>query len=117
MDGLNCMLGSGNPLTKSGLAIYQVSQSHVHLASVPYGGLRPTKPSAVQWACNANMENRSFYSSDGDFLLVPELGTMDVQTVGRAWRRPLRGLKQLRRSSAFYKCSPASACFCRPACA
>jgi homogentisate 1,2-dioxygenase len=55
VDGLKTLLGAGSPATKAGLAI------HIYTASV-------------------SMKDKCFYSADGDFLLVPQLGTLDIQT-------------------------------------
>jgi homogentisate 1,2-dioxygenase len=55
VQGISTMAGIGDPAQKSGLAIYMYS-------------------------CNASMENKAFYSSDGDFLIVPEQGTLSVKT-------------------------------------
>lgn len=30
--------------------------------------------------CNTSMNNRAFYNSDGDFLIVPQQGALDVVT-------------------------------------
>ncbi|KAI0346063.1 homogentisate 1,2-dioxygenase [Trametopsis cervina] len=53
--GLKTILGNGSPLTREGLAIHQ-------------------------YACNASMEKTAFVNSDGDFLIVPSLGRLDIQT-------------------------------------
>ncbi|CAJ0635200.1 10634_t:CDS:10 [Entrophospora sp. SA101] len=53
--GLNTLAGSGNPTTKNGLAI------HIYNA-------------------NTNMDNDAFYNSDGDFLIVPQHGKLDIKT-------------------------------------
>lgn len=44
VDGLHTICGAGDPLSRHGIAI------HVYL-------------------CNASMDNRAFYNSDGDFLI------------------------------------------------
>lgn len=55
VEGISTMGGAGNPSMKSGLGI------HVY-------------------SCNANMEKQAFYSSDGDFLIVPQEGTLLIKT-------------------------------------
>jgi homogentisate 1,2-dioxygenase len=55
VDGLHTVCGAGSPSTREGLAI------HVYL-------------------CNQSMHKRAFYSSDGNMLIVPQQGTLDVQT-------------------------------------
>merc|ERR1711962_369744 len=55
VDGLRTVAGSGDPRTRSGLSI------HVYV-------------------CNASMENKAFYNSDGDLLIVPQQGTLMITT-------------------------------------
>lgn len=55
VDGLVTIAGTGNPFSCKGLAINSYS-------------------------CNKSMIDRSFYSSDGDFLVIPEVGTLIIQT-------------------------------------
>ena len=59
IHGFKTYAGTGDPSTKSGLAIYLYS-------------------------FNANMSTatskESFYNSDGDFLIVPQQGTLKIQT-------------------------------------
>jgi homogentisate 1,2-dioxygenase len=55
IDGLKVMCGSGDPAGKSGVGIYV-------------------------YAANKSMENKAFYNSDGDWLIVPQTGTLYVQT-------------------------------------
>jgi homogentisate 1,2-dioxygenase len=41
------------------------------------------------YTCNASMENRAIYNSDGDFLIVPQQGPLDVITeFGRIYVEP-----------------------------
>jgi homogentisate 1,2-dioxygenase len=47
--------GAGEPATKNGLGIYI-------------------------YACGKSMGKQAFYNADGDFLIVPERGTLDIQT-------------------------------------
>ena len=47
--------GAGEPATKMGLGIYI-------------------------YACGKSMGKQAFYNADGDFLIVPERGTLDIQT-------------------------------------
>lgn len=54
-QGLNTIAGAGDATVRSGLAI------HVYM-------------------CNASMENKAFYNSDGDFLIVPQQGALTVKT-------------------------------------
>jgi homogentisate 1,2-dioxygenase len=55
VDGLNTICGAGDEKSRHGIAI------HVY-------------------ACNSSMENRAFYNSDGDFLIVPQQGVLDITT-------------------------------------
>ncbi|CAK7218992.1 hypothetical protein SEUCBS140593_003742 [Sporothrix eucalyptigena] len=55
VDGLKTIAGSGDPTLREGLA------THVFLA-------------------NKSMEKRAFVNSDGDFLIVPQQGVLDIQT-------------------------------------
>ena len=32
------------------------------------------------YAANVSMKNRAFYNTDGDFLILPQIGRLDVQT-------------------------------------
>ena len=32
------------------------------------------------FTCNKSMTNRAIYNSDGDFLIVPQQGTLDIRT-------------------------------------
>lgn len=54
-SGLKTVAGSGDPTLREGLAV------HVY-------------------TCNKSMEKRAFVNSDGDFLIVPQQGAIDVQT-------------------------------------
>ena len=55
IHGLNMVGGAGEPATKTGLGIYI-------------------------YACGKSMGKQAFYNADGDFLIVPERGTLDIQT-------------------------------------
>ncbi|CAG9774046.1 unnamed protein product [Ceutorhynchus assimilis] len=55
VESLKTLCGAGEPKTKHGLAI------HVY-------------------ACNKSMRNRALYNSDGDFLIVPQVGTLLITT-------------------------------------
>jgi len=55
VDGLKTIAGSGDPTLREGLAV------HVYL-------------------CNTSMNKRAFVNSDGDFLVVPQQGALDIQT-------------------------------------
>ncbi|KAI8882038.1 homogentisate 1,2-dioxygenase [Backusella circina FSU 941] len=55
VQGLKSLAGAGDPACRSGLAI------HVYTA-------------------NVDMGRNAFYDSDGDFLIVPQQGTLDIQT-------------------------------------
>lgn len=64
VEGLATLCGAGDPKTRYGAAI------HVY-------------------ACNAAMKDRAFYNSDGDFLIVPQLGELRITTeMGRLLVRP-----------------------------
>ena len=55
VQGLHTVCGAGDPCSRHGIAI------HVYL-------------------CNSSMANSAFYNSDGDFLIVPQQGTLDINT-------------------------------------
>ncbi|CAD0202689.1 unnamed protein product [Chrysodeixis includens] len=55
VSGLHTVCGAGDPRSRNGLAI------HVYL-------------------CNASMDKKAFYSSDGDLLIVPQQGTLKITT-------------------------------------
>lgn len=55
VSGLRYLGGAGDPKLKSGLGIFIYS-------------------------CGKNMENQAICSSDGDFLIVPQQGKLDIQT-------------------------------------
>lgn len=55
IQGLHTVGGAGDPSTKTGLAI------HLYVA-------------------NANMEKRAVYNSDGDYLIVPQQGRLEIRT-------------------------------------
>jgi predicted esterase len=55
VHGLTAMMGAGSPQLRAGLAIYE-------------------------FACSTSMVDSAFYSSDGDLLLVPDTGALDVTT-------------------------------------
>lgn len=58
------MAGSGDPTVKQGLGI-------------------------LLYAAGKSMENETFYSADGDFLIVAQHGVLDIQTeLGRLVVRP-----------------------------
>jgi homogentisate 1,2-dioxygenase len=61
--GINLVSGAGDPVMKSGLAIYV-------------------------FAAGKDMGKEAFYSADGDFLIVPQHGALDIQTeMGRLFVR------------------------------
>jgi homogentisate 1,2-dioxygenase len=66
VTGLKMLAGAGDIQTKNGIGIYVYS-------------------------CGTSMkENEAFYSADGDMLIVPQLGDLDVRTeLGRIYVRPL----------------------------
>jgi len=55
VNGIQTLCGAGLPATRSGLAI------HIYTA-------------------NISMKKKCMYNSDGDFLIVPQQGTLDIQT-------------------------------------
>lgn len=62
--GLHTVCGAGDVRSRSGLAV------HVYL-------------------CNNSMESTAFYNSDGDFLIVPQQGSLDITTeLGRLYVKP-----------------------------
>nr|CAD7433115.1 unnamed protein product [Timema monikensis] len=54
-EALHTICGAGDPKTRSGIAV------HIFL-------------------CNTSMENKCFYNSDGDFLIVPQQGSLAITT-------------------------------------
>lgn len=55
VDGLHTLGGSGDPNLRQGIALYV-------------------------YMLNLSMEQRAFCNIDGDFLITPQLGTLDIQT-------------------------------------
>lgn len=55
VEGLNTLCGAGDPKVRNGIAI------HIY-------------------ACNAPMNNKCLYNSDGDFLIVPQQGILKITT-------------------------------------
>ena len=55
VDGLSTVCGAGDARCKNGCSIYI-------------------------YTCNKSMKDKAFYSSDGDFLIVPQLGTLTIKT-------------------------------------
>lgn len=55
VDGLKSIAGSGDPTLREGIA------SHIYVA-------------------NADMKKKAFVNSDGDFLIVPQQGALDIST-------------------------------------
>ena len=55
VEGLRTVAGSGSPRTRDGLAIHIFS-------------------------CNSSMRDRAFYNSDGDMLIVPQQGKLNITT-------------------------------------
>lgn len=55
IEGVSTMCGAGDPKARSGLAI------HIY-------------------TCNKSMQNKCFYNSDGDFLIVPQTGDLHILT-------------------------------------
>ncbi|KAH8323252.1 hypothetical protein KR067_003777, partial [Drosophila pandora] len=55
VEGLHTVCGAGDPRSRHGLAV------HIY-------------------SCNSSMDSSAFYNSDGDFLIVPQEGTLDITT-------------------------------------
>ncbi|XP_065175363.1 homogentisate 1,2-dioxygenase-like [Sycon ciliatum] len=55
VEGLSSICGAGDPCSRHGIGIYV-------------------------YCCNRSMENMCFYNSDGDFLIVPQKGTLVITT-------------------------------------
>merc|ERR1712106_605082 len=65
VDGLKTVAGAGDTKTRHGLAI------HVY-------------------TCNSSMKDRALYNSDGDFLVVPQQGSLIISTeMGRMRVKPM----------------------------
>ena len=64
VDGLRTLAGAGDPRTRHGVAI------HVYM-------------------CNRKMVNKAFYNADGDMLIVPQQGALDITTeMGKLYVEP-----------------------------
>ena len=64
VDGIHALVGSGDPNLREGLATYV-------------------------YAINSDMDHRACCNTDGDFLLVPQLGSLDIQTeMGKLFVQP-----------------------------
>lgn len=64
VHGLHLVAGAGDPTLKHGLGI-------------------------ILYAAGKDMGKEAFYSADGDFLIVPQHGVLDIQTeLGRLMVRP-----------------------------
>lgn len=64
VDGLHTLGGSGDPNLREGVALYV-------------------------YMINADMDHRAFCNTDGDFLLVAQLGNLDIQTeLGKIFLQP-----------------------------
>ena len=55
VEGLKTIGGHGNPTTKEGLAVHM-------------------------YAANTSMSTTAFVNTDGDFLIIPQIGRLDIQT-------------------------------------
>ncbi|GAA6034418.1 hypothetical protein JCM8097_002716 [Rhodosporidiobolus ruineniae] len=55
VQGLKTVAGTGSPMEKEGLAVHM-------------------------YMCNTSMEKEAFINNDGDMLIVPQLGKLDIQT-------------------------------------
>lgn len=55
IDGLVQICAAGDPALKEGLSVYN-------------------------YAANKSMQNKAFYNSDGDFLIVPQQGSLSIRT-------------------------------------
>jgi homogentisate 1,2-dioxygenase len=55
IEGMRLVGGAGDPAMKDGLAIYL-------------------------YVCNKSMTNKAFYNSDGDYLIVPQVGSLHIKT-------------------------------------
>jgi homogentisate 1,2-dioxygenase len=63
-DGLHTLCGSGDPNLRQGIALYV-------------------------YMINQSMEQKAYCNTDGDFLITPQLGTLDIQTeMGRLFVQP-----------------------------
>jgi homogentisate 1,2-dioxygenase len=64
VQGLKTMGGHGDPTQKEGVAVHM-------------------------YAANASMENEAFVNNDGNMLIIPQKGRLDIQTeLGRMMVRP-----------------------------
>lgn len=64
VEGIHTVCGAGDPKSRHGIAV------HVYL-------------------CNKSMDNKAFYNSDGDFLIVPQYGALDITTeMGKIYVEP-----------------------------
>ena len=60
IHGIKTMFGNGSPTLREGVVIHT-------------------------YACNANMGKEAFVNNDGDFLIVPVHGRLDIQTEFGKW--------------------------------
>ncbi len=86
IQGINTLVGSGDPTVKSGLAIY-VYACNADMSSSSSSSSSGTRRSENNnknedpWDDNNDMERDvHMYNSDGDFLIVPQQRTLWVQT-------------------------------------
>lgn len=76
LQGMNTLGGCGGPDTKTGFAI------HIY-------------------ACNTSMGDTSFCNSDGDYLIVPQQGTLTIQTEFGILKVPPRFIAVVQRGIRF----------------
>lgn len=63
-DGHHTLCGSGDPNLRQGLALYV-------------------------YMINCSMDNKAYCNTDGDFLITPQFGTLDIQTeMGKLYVQP-----------------------------
>mmetsp|Transcript_31565 Transcript_31565/g.94876 ORF Transcript_31565/g.94876 Transcript_31565/m.94876 type:complete len:346 (+) Transcript_31565:565-1602(+) len=55
IEGLQTVAGAGDPCARHGMSVYV-------------------------YTCNASMDKRAFSNADGDFLIVPQAGTLSIKT-------------------------------------
>ena len=69
------MCGAGHPSLKVFQIIRKIFQFYLFLSKKLKDGI-----AIYLYSANTSMTNKAFYSSDGDFLIVPQTGTLFIQT-------------------------------------
>ena len=68
------------PLTSEEQSIDFVTSLVTMAGSGSAGGINHSGLSILMYSCNKSMTNRAMSNSDGEMLIVPQIGTLDIQT-------------------------------------